>query len=382
MIRNLLVCGLIFGLGICRCVFAVPDNEGALEKEGLNTGHHCYVATNGSDTNAGTQEAPLLTIARASKLALPGTTVHVAPGTYPGGFSTLASGTSAQRIAYISTVRWGARIVPPARSASDTAWDNRGSYVDIVGFDVDGSAYQGGKMWTHGLYYGGSFGSIRNNHVHHIAQTAPCTSAGGSAIGADSYYHGVEIEVIGNLVHDLGPPGCRFIQGIYFSTSGTISNNVVYRVAEAAIHLWHDANHVTISNNTVFASHTGIIVGGGDFYHASAGNDHTEVYNNIVYDNECGISEQGRTGAHNSYRHNLVSENSTCNWRLQNGLTHEGTVNAAPRFVNYSKTAVPDLHLKSSSPAIGKGAKSTAIGVDFEGKRRPPAGVDIGAFQH
>ncbi|UUZ54449.1 hypothetical protein LP419_39895 [Massilia sp. H-1] len=31
------------------------------------------------------------------------------------------------------------------------------------------------------------------------------------------------------------------MQGIYVSTSGRVKNNVVYRVAEGGIHLWHDA---------------------------------------------------------------------------------------------------------------------------------------------
>ena len=111
------------------------------------------------------------------------------------------------------------------------AWDNRGNYIDIVGFDVDGSATQSGKPWTHGIYTGGSYSVIRNNHIHHIATRVACTSAGGSAIGVDSYYNGVQSDVVSNLVHDIGPAGCRYVQGIYISTSGTVKNNVVYRVA-------------------------------------------------------------------------------------------------------------------------------------------------------
>src|SRR5262245_44510483 len=41
-----------------------------------------YVAKTGSDTNAGTQAAPLLTIQKAANIATPGTTVIVQPGTY------------------------------------------------------------------------------------------------------------------------------------------------------------------------------------------------------------------------------------------------------------------------------------------------------------
>lgn len=67
-------------------------------------------------------------------------------------------------------------------------------------------------------------------------------------------------------------------------------NNVVYRVAETGIHLWHDARNVIITNNTVTTSNTGIVVGGGNFYFVSGPNDHTAVYSNIVYDNKMAIS--------------------------------------------------------------------------------------------
>jgi hypothetical protein len=83
----------------------------------------------------------------------------------------------------------------------------------------------------------------RARHRHRL----PCTSKGGSGIGVDSYYKGMYSEVVGNSVHDIGPPGCRYVQGIYVNTPGTVRNNIVYRVAEAGIHLWHDAHKVSWS---------------------------------------------------------------------------------------------------------------------------------------
>jgi len=347
------------------------------------TTYHFYVSPTGSDTAAGTQSAPFKTIARASRAALPSTTIHVAAGTYPGGIKTTVSGTAAGRIYYVSTSKWGAKIVPPASSTGDFAWDNRGNYVDIVGFHVDGTVSQAGTKWTHGIYNGGSYDVIRNNWVHHIAKNVTCTSAGGSAIGVDSYYHGVQSDIIGNLVHDIGPVGCRYVQGIYMSTSGTVKNNVVYRVAEGAIHLWHDATNVIITNNTTVASNTGIIVGGGDYYHTSGPNNNTIVANNIVYDNKMGISEQGQTGTGNRYTNNQVFQNSTYNFSLKNGLSHTGTVASAPQFASYTRTGTPDLHVTSTSPGNGKGTATNAPATDFDGKpRNATTGFDIGAYQH
>ena len=348
------------------------------------TATNYYVSPTGSDTAAGTSAAPFKTLARAAKAATkPGTTVFVAPGTYAGGFKTTGNGTAAARIYWVSTTKWGAKIVPPANSVNKTAWDNRGNYVSIIGFEVDGSKLGSGTKWTLGIYTGGSYGVIEGNRVHHTANTISCSSAGGSAIGVDSYYKGVMTDVIGNVVHDIGPAGCTYVQGIYVSTSGTIKNNVVYRVGSAAIHLWHDATNVKIINNTVSASNFGIIVGGGDYYFTSAGANNVHVHNNVVYDNKYGISEQGKTGGGNTYRNNLVFKNTTYNWQLRNGLKHTGTITSDPLLAGYSRTAaMPDFKPSTSSPLIGRGVATYAPATDINGRARSAAaGVDIGAYQ-
>jgi hypothetical protein len=342
------------------------------------TTYNYYVSPTGNDSAAGTKTAPFKTLARAAKAAIKAsTTVWVAPGTYTGGVKTTASGTSSGRIYWVSTTKWGAKVVP---GSTANIWDNRGNYVSIIGFDFDGSSK---PAVTHGVYTGGSYSMIQDNHVHHIAKSATCNSAGGSAIGTDSYYNGVMSDVVGNTVHDIGPAGCKYIQGIYVSTSGSVKNNVVYRVGEAAIHLWHDANHVTITNNTVASSHYGIIVGGGDFYHLRTGDNYTVVNNNILIDNGYGISEQGTTGKNNSYSNNLVYNNGT-SISLRNGLTAKNTVSSNPLFVSYSKTmTTPNFHLTSSSPAIGRGIATGVLATDIDGKARTAAtGYDIGAYQH
>jgi len=349
------------------------------------TTYNYYVAPTGNDSAAGTKAAPFKTLAKAAKMATkPGTTVWVAPGTYAGGIKTTASGTASARIYWVSTTKWGAKVVPPSSSSNNNAWDNRGNYVSIVGFDIDGTNSGSGTKWTHGIYTGGSYGMIANNHIHNVAKSVACTSAGGSAIGVDSYYHGVLTDVIGNVVNDIGPKGCTYVQGIYFSTSGTIKNNLVYRVGAVAIHLWHDATNVIITNNTVTTSNFGMVIGGGDFYYNKTGANNVYVANNIVYDNKYGISEQGTTGKNNQYKNNLIFKNPTYNISLRNGLSASGTVSSDPLFKAYSTTAAtPDFHLSSSSPAIGRGIATNAYATDLDGKARTAStGYDIGAYQH
>jgi parallel beta-helix repeat protein len=348
------------------------------------TTYNYYVSATGSDSNPGTSAAPFKTLKKAAAVATrASTTVWVAPGTYAGGIKTTASGTSSGRIYWVSTTKWGAHIVPPSGSTSDAAWDNRGSYVSIIGFDVDGTKYISGTKWLLGLYNGGSYDVIQGNHVHNIAQNVTCGSGGGSAIDIDAYYHGVSSDVIGNVVHDIGMTGCTYIQGIYVSTTGTVKDNLVYRIGEAGIHLWHDAHNVTITNNTVTNSGYGVIVGGGDTYFYTGGDDYTVVNSNIFYANKYGISEQGKTGTHNSYNNNLVYANTTSNISLRNGLTAKNTVASNPLFKAYATTGTPDFHLTSSSPAIGRGTSVGAMSTDLDGKpRNSTTGYDIGAYQH
>jgi len=341
---------------------------------------HLYVSPSGSDSNPGTRDEPFRTLTRAAQALTPGTTVHVAPGTYFGGVRTATHGSAEARIVFESTERGGARLVPPLDSRQPAAWDNRADYLDIIGFEIDGSQYQSGMKWLSGIYNGGSHNGIRHNHIHHIGNDVPCESKGGAGIGIDSYYKGIDAEVVGNRVHDIGPHECRYMHGIYVSTTANVRDNIVYRASGAGIHLWHDASHVTIRGNTVAGCGTGIVVGGGDFYHSKGPNDHTHLLNNIVYDNGHGILEQGATGANISYRNNLVFQNPSGDWRLPAGRPHTGTVTAAPLFSDYSRTlAMPDFRLQPASPAIGKGASPDGGDGAVLRPRRP---TDIGAVPY
>jgi hypothetical protein len=342
-----------------------------------------YVSPTGSDADAGTQAAPLRTILAASRRAQPGTTVHVAPGIYEGSFKTTASGTASSPVHYVSDTKWGAKIVPPPDSPSEAAWDNRGAYVVIDGFEVDGTVSLGGIRWREGIYTAGSHSIVRNNHVHNVAWDVPNDSHGGGGIMGDGYYGGTEIVIVANVVHDIGPADAGFIHGIYMATSGSAINNLEYRAGGYGIHLWHDANHVTIANNTVFNNDSGgIMIGGGNYYHTNGPADYIFVLNNIVYRNrKFGIEEHGRTGRHNFYSNNLVYENEK-DWVLHNGLAAYNTVKMDPKFVNFVATGGGDYHLAADSPAIDAGTATNAPADDLDGRARPQgAAHDIGAYE-
>lgn len=341
-----------------------------------------YVSPTGSDTASGNAGAPLRTILAASRRATPGTTVHVAPGAYEGGFMTTASGAPGEPIRYVSDVRGGARIVPAEKSTHDIAWENRGAYVTIDGFEVDGSEIRAGVRWRLGLYTAGSHSVIEDSNVHHVANTVPCTSQGGAGIEGDSYYGGADIVLSQNVVHDIGPRSCKFIHGLYQTASGRVVNNIVYHVSGWGIHLWHDVHSVAVANNTVFnCLQGGILVGGGDYVRTTGPADHITVANNIVFDNAgFGIAETGETGLHNLYTHNLSDGNGR-DWRLLTSSPDRFAVEANPDFVHYLPDGGGNYHLAQGSPAIGAGLEAVAPPVDLDGvPRRQSSNCDMGAY--
>src|SRR5258706_15064423 len=98
-----------------------------------------YVATTGNDTTGnGTSGNPYATILKASTVAAAGDTINVASGNYSGSFQTTQAGTSGNPITYVSTTKWGAKLIPPASSPNQYAWDCRGAYSVIDGFESDG----------------------------------------------------------------------------------------------------------------------------------------------------------------------------------------------------------------------------------------------------
>jgi len=348
----------------------------AVANSGMSTAF--YVSPAGSDAADGSASAPWATIQHAADAARPGTIIHVAPGRYVEAIKTTASGTSDARITFVSDVRWGAKIIAPN---SDSAWENRGDYVDISGFDITGV-----PPVRIGIHNGGSHVRVIGNRIHDIV--ADC-SVGGQAVD-HSNYNAVYNDTIGNLLYNIRVAStCTTVHGygIYHAMyGGKIANNIVFNNGSHGIHLWHAANNVIISSNTIFNNgRAGILIGDGD----SPGGvvvDHTVVANNILYKNGIGLWEfcySGQTciGSNNQYLHNLIYLNGT-NMMFLFGHVDSGRVSADPQFVNYTGYSSGDYHLKSTSPAIDKGTSLDAPLNDFDGSVRPQgSGWDIGAYE-
>lgn len=339
-----------------------------------------YVSPTGSDSNPGTQAAPVKTITRADALASAGSTIHVAAGTYyvsaPSlgsvGIKTTKSGTATARIRFVSDVKWGAKIVV---SGTGITWDSRGNYVDIDGFQITGSG-------RHGILAAGAYLTFKNNYIHDLTISGGCNGSGGAAI--DTYGTVGNAVIDRNIVRNIGYRmigACNTVQGIYIANANNVvTNNIVSGVAAVGIQQWHGATASTIVNNTTFHNKIGILLGQGDAG-TTTGSANNYVANNIVYDNVTyGIIEGGLMGGNNRYANNLVARSGT-SWKVRGTVT--GSISSDPLFRSYLANGSGDYRVYSSSPAIDRGTSIKAPAIDFAGVARPRgAAVDVGAYEY
>ena len=326
-----------------------------------------------------------------------GATVYVLPGTYNGytALHTIRIGTSgaeSARIRWVAESSWAARIIGHVNPSNGLGWGIviAGNYVDLVGFDVTSDANMG--VWVLGTHV-----RVIGNHVHDIPGQPGCSSYGASGVEQGNYSGGY-MEVIANVVHNIGaggPGSCNKYQGIYLAAPfDTAVNNISYQNASKGIATWHAANRNTISNNTVFDNDVGILVGAGDSpCHQTCSADYMIVSNNIMYHNKAiGFWQYSKAGQHNIYTNNLAFANGDRNVLIQGycGDRVFATCNsfvkavyADPQFVNPTGNFFTgDYHLKRGSPALSAGTLVGAPPNDFDGRSRVTGlAPDLGAYE-
>jgi uncharacterized protein YjdB len=358
--------------------------SGATPLYTLGNGKNYYAAPSGSDANPCTAAAPCYTMQRVSQLLQPGDNAHFASGNYTWSYSgnkVAKSGTASAPITYISDEKWGAKIY----GTNSAPIFNDGDYVQIINFDVTG-------VGPEGIITNGHYSKVIGNRVHDL----PASSGGAAGILGDCcYYNRTGIEIIGNVVDNIGPlGGTNLIHGIYLGgPNGVIMNNIVTRGSAACIHLYHGTTRTIIANNVAAnCGRYGILISADG---AITANDYTTVSNNIVVNTPGrGIYEFPAVGSHNVYNNNIVYNNTGGNFVLIDG-TQSGTITLTSAqfsalFVNYTGDMRGDYHLRPGAVAIDAGTTSCAAGVtrcvpllDFDGLPRPRgAAYDIGAYEY
>jgi hypothetical protein len=326
-----------------------------------------YVATTGSDSNPGTEAAPLRTIQKGADVARAGDTVVVMPGTYIGAIENKNDGTANARIRFVSKERWAAKVSSPTTT---TIWRSIGDYVDIEGFEITGHTGGKSETWMGVIAYG-TYSRIMYNHVHNIRTTDCNRGIGIDSIGYDTNFG---TEIIGNLIHDIGGEsfaGCGGSTdsathdrgyGIYLATQfGKVQNNIIYNCGQWGIHLWHKPDGSVISHNLIFNSKNGINVGAGDSPFTGTG-DNMTVSNNILLNNKrTSIRGYGRIGNNTRFMNNITYGNGYDDLTYGRNLSTTylqplmsgNLIGVDPKIPGLSGG---DYRLGTGSPAIDTGA--------------------------
>ena len=401
-----------------------------------------YVATNGSDSNAGTQSQPWRTISHAVatfSLGASGAVIHVAPGTYSelsscGGWNASVcinrgGSSSTVRLALVCDSQWS---VPSGsgclirNSSNQTGITVTTNYVDVGaigqhGFDISNTNDAYGIEVVCGLgntVYGpcptGNSVHVLGNYVHDMSQEIPCPLQpnGKDGIQYGNQHGGTSTDgqVIGNRVSNIGPQSqsrfggngsCGNVHhGIYASNGPLrIENNILLDITGYGIHFYSTPCQGVITNNTVVrVGNADILYAGGDCRAIAPGNG--TISNNIVGPNASYGIQLGTLGggfdpctsSHpNLVANNIFSGNASGQvGRAASCTTVTGSKSEAPTttFVNYLGRSTDDFNLKAGSLALANGTTSCVSGgispctpvVDFAQNTRPNS-LSIGAFE-
>ena len=184
-----------------------------------------YVATTGSDSNAGTLAAPFKTLTRAASAVKPGDVVEVRGGVYNAIANLYNSkGTSAARIIF-RNYAGETPIIDGSGMAlhTDLVRLSESHYTDFSGFEVRNSTGLGITVWNaKGV-------RVLNNRVHHSERN-------GIYVGSEPFGATADVVVEGNHVynnvqdnrHHTRSGGWGQAIGVDGANRVTISSNRIY----------------------------------------------------------------------------------------------------------------------------------------------------------
>jgi hypothetical protein len=210
-----------------------------------------YVATNGNDTNPGTQGAPFATLQHASTVAMAGDTVLVRQGVYNALFTPTGSGSTAKGpITYASypgelaTIDGTGLPIPGGQNGLITL--SNLSYVVVEGFEIRNYTTAKTTQVPLGVYIQGAGSGVQivNNHIHNITTTAKTTpkKCASDAFGLAAYGTAAPASINGLVISgnevDHLLTGCSETVSVDGNVDGyMVTSNLV-----------HDDNNIGIAN--------------------------------------------------------------------------------------------------------------------------------------
>ncbi len=274
-----------------------------------------FVATNGSDANAGTSAAPWLTIRYAVSRLRAGDTLYMRGGTYTGSANTIndtlgpvSSGTSwANAITIAGYPGETVTIQPPGTDGIHLS-NSVHRYIIFQDVTVDGSLGRSKSIsaivflenqtyirflrvqvmnaWVTGFdIFGGSFNEVISSSVHDNGRSGV---EGGSTVGGGGNYgYGFYVWVAtdtlleGNNVYRNGGYGFQVAGDRNTIRRNQIHDNGVYGGTNYGVVLGlgtaPSTNGGVISDNLIYGNRGGILV--------YTNSSNTGIYNNTIYNN-------------------------------------------------------------------------------------------------
>ena len=382
------------------------------------TGASFYVATNGNDSNPGTQTQPFRTLSRGVNFLTPGATLFVRAGTYTAStqLANIPSGTSWSAPVTIKAFP-GEQVTLVGESGYQVVYFNNGNHHIVVdGFIIDATgAVNGVKITYNSTGVGSHHVRISNCEVKNATYSGILTAGKPFGVGSN--------EFINCRVHDNGTRQ-SYDHGIYLECDNELVDGCeIYNNAAYGVHIWEDdPTNITIRNcrvhghdgaagilvgsatgnyvynNVVYGNSWGISLfygGGGAVYNNTVYNNFHGIYvccnaqastieNNIVYNNSgFGLYVEDTSVGVMTMRNNISARNAGGNFRDNSGRAAlSGNFigdQYDPMFVN---AAANDYRLLAGSQAIDTGRVITGLTTDCVGVARPRgSGYDIGAYE-
>jgi hypothetical protein len=326
-----------------------------------STGPTFYVATNGSDSNSGTLAQPWRTIQKAFNTLGPGERALVRDGLYGESLDMTRAGTAAAPITIESYP--GEHPIVNGGGNRPLELSSSAAYIRVRGFLFEDSPHtSGGNVDVYGHHIELSGNDVRD----------------GKDQGIYTAEESHDVQILGNVIHDNGEGIAHQSHGIYLQGDDhLVANNVIHDQPEGfGIHVYDRNSRSIIASNTVIDSgYSGIVVGG------SGGVDNIRIVNNVfAFNAEWGIARDSTCPTASRADHNVVFGNES--GQLQGGCSgldsSRGNRLADPLFVDYENR---DLHVAAGSPALDYALPEYSPAGDYDGRARPQAGPDAGAYE-
>ncbi|HEY9649299.1 MAG TPA: right-handed parallel beta-helix repeat-containing protein, partial [Coleofasciculaceae cyanobacterium] len=344
----------------------------------VQAGNSYYVATNGSDSNPGTESQPFATLSKAVSEVEAGDTVYVRGGTYylKNGVWIGKKGNSSAHITFQSYPGETAILDGKKMSDDNDALTLGGEYIDIKNFEIRNTTRMGINIW------GGKHVQILNNIVHDSEKT-------GIFMGYTDTSQLTDILVDGNTVYNNclnnsdrkksegWPSGIaadgdgdiritnnkvynNYGEGIgSWMSDGLISGNTVYDNYSVEIYLTNTTN-TTVEKNLVYT------LNNANFYRfdqaasgiqlANEGQsnklDNNRIINNIVIGGREGLSYYSSYGYGGGLKNTIIANNTFYKATrplllIEEDAGHKNTVIANNIFYQTGDVAMTDVEATS-----------------------------------